>query len=50
MTSLSIPPAPCRLYAILAREAPGGVIFRPGPSKRVQIVKWDTATDTFTPS
>ena len=40
---------PCRLYAILAREAPVGVVFRRGPSKRVQIVQWDTATDTFTP-
>ncbi len=26
-----------------------GVIFRRGPSKRVQLVHWDTATDTFTP-
>lgn len=43
------PSAPYRLYVILAREAPIAVIFRRGPSKRVQIVKWDTATDTFTP-
>lgn len=40
---------PCRLYVILAREAPVGVIFRRGPSRWVQIIKWDTATDTFTP-
>ena len=39
---------PCRLYAILAREAPIGVIFRRGPSKHTQIIRWDTATDTFT--
>lgn len=43
------PPPPCRLYAILARRAPIGVIFRRGPSKRVQIIHWGTATDTFTP-
>lgn len=40
---------PCRLSVILAREAPVGVIFRRGPTKWVQIVHWDTATDTFTP-
>ena len=40
---------PCRLYVILAREAPVAVIFRRGPSKRVQVIRWDTATDTFTP-
>ena len=40
---------PCRLYAILARAAPVAVIFRRGPSKRVQIIHWDTDTDTFTP-
>ena len=45
----STPPVPCRLYAILAREAPVGVIFRRGPSKWVQIIHWDTATDAFTP-
>ncbi len=43
------PPPPCRLYVILARDAPVGVIFRRGPSKRVQIIHWDTDTDTFTP-
>jgi hypothetical protein len=43
------PPPPCRLYVILARDAPVGVIFRRGPAKRVQIVHWDTETDTFTP-
>ncbi|WP_051311727.1 hypothetical protein [Zooshikella ganghwensis] len=30
-----------RLYAIWARKAPVGVIFRRGPSKRVQLVKWN---------
>lgn len=38
---------PCRLFAILATEAPVGVIFRRGPSKWVQIIKWNTNTDTF---
>ena len=40
---------PCRIYTVLAREAPVGVLFRRGPSKRVQVIHWDTATDTFTP-
>ncbi len=43
------PTPPCRLYVILARAAPVGVIFRRGPSKRVQIVHWNTDTDTFMP-
>jgi hypothetical protein len=37
----------CRLYVILARAAPIAVIFRRGPSRWVQIVKWSTNTDTF---
>jgi hypothetical protein len=36
-----------RLYAILARKAPIAVIFRRGPSKRVQLIKWNTDTDDF---
>lgn len=40
---------PCRLFFILARNADMGVIFRRGPSKWVQIVRWDTAHDTFEP-
>lgn len=38
---------PCRLFFILARKAPVGVIFRRGPSKWVQIIKWNTKSDTF---
>lgn len=38
---------PCRIYVILAREAPIGVIFRRGPSHWVQLIKWYTDTDTF---
>lgn len=42
----SVPP--CRLFAILAREAPRAVILRRGPSKWVQIILWHTDNDTFT--
>jgi hypothetical protein len=40
-------PVPARLSVILARRAPVGVIFRRGPSKLVELIRWDTATDTF---
>src|SRR5689334_24179596 len=40
---------PCRLFCILARDAATGVIFRRGPSRWVQLIKWNTATDTFEP-
>lgn len=36
-----------RLYAILAREADVGVVFRRGPSKQVMLAKWNTSDDTF---
>jgi len=39
--------ASCRLYVILARDAPVGVIFRRGPSKWVQLIKWHTDRDEF---
>lgn len=45
----STPAVACRLFVILAREAPVGVIFRRGPSKWTQIIKWHTDTDTFEP-
>lgn len=45
----SSPAASCRLYVILARAAPVGVVFRRGPSKRVRLLLWHTQTDTFTP-
>jgi hypothetical protein len=41
--------APARLFVLLAREAPIGVIFRRGPTKLVQVIKWNTAKDTFEP-
>ena len=36
-----------RLFCILARAAPAGVIFRRGPSKWVRLIKWNTETDSF---
>ena len=36
---------PCRLFAILAREAPLAVIFRRGPSKQCELIQWNTQTD-----
>lgn len=36
-----------RLYCILARNAPFGVIFRRGPSKQVCLIKWNLKNDTF---
>lgn len=38
---------PPRLFVLLARNAPVGVILRRGPSKWVQMIKWHTDTDTF---
>ncbi len=37
----------CRIYGIMARAAPICVLFRRGPSKWTQLVKWHTNTDTF---
>lgn len=39
-------PAP-RLWVILARETRMGVIFRRGPSRHVQMIKWGRDNDTF---
>ena len=41
------PGGPARLFVILARSAPVGVIFRRGPSKWVRLVTWDTEHDRF---
>jgi hypothetical protein len=35
------------LYAILARDARVGVVFRRGPSKQVLLLLWHTDTDQF---
>lgn len=42
-------PVPARLWVLLAREAPVGVILRRGPSKWVQLIHWDTKNDNFMP-
>ena len=39
--------SPTRLYAIIARHAPIGVIFRRGPSKQVLLSRWNLRNDTF---
>jgi hypothetical protein len=36
-----------RLYGILARKADSAVIFRRGPSRKVLLVRWNVADDTF---
>lgn len=36
-----------RIYAILARNAPFGIVFRRGPSKSVLLIGWNTSNDTF---
>jgi len=38
---------PPRLSILFARTAPVAVIFRRGPSKHVEVVRWDTRADTF---
>lgn len=38
---------PARLFLIVARKSPTVVIFRRGPTHWVQLIKWDTDTDTF---
>jgi hypothetical protein len=42
-------PVAARLFIIFARKSPTAVIFRRGPSKWVQLIKWDTNTDAFEP-
>ena len=39
----------CRLQVLLARSAPIGIIFRRGPTRWVQLIKWNTKTDEFDP-
>jgi len=36
-----------RVFFLLARQAPIAVIFRRGPSDWVELVKWNTDSDTF---
>lgn len=35
----------CRLFALLAKDAPRAVILRRGPTRRVQLLLWHTDTD-----
>ncbi len=46
--SKPIPPS-CRLFGILARDKPVGVLLRRGPKGWVQLIRWDTAANTFEP-
>lgn len=46
MNSQAVKPH-CRLFVILARSSPTGVIFRRGPTKWVQLIKWNTDDDSF---
>ena len=39
--------AACSLTVLLAREAPVGLIFRRGPTRWVQAIRWQTNTDVF---
>ncbi|SFU28222.1 hypothetical protein SAMN04488527_10170 [Aliiroseovarius crassostreae] len=41
--------APARIFGILARAAPVAVLFRRGPSRHVQMLRWDLETDKVTP-
>lgn len=40
---------PARLFMLFARKSPTAVIFRRGPSKWVQLIKWNTEKDTLEP-
>jgi len=42
-----MPKSSTRIYAILARAAPVGVILRRGPSKHVLLLKWHLGSDTL---
>lgn len=42
-----MPPSGVRIYAILARKVPLGIVFRRGPSKNVLVIAWNLADDTF---
>lgn len=45
MTRDGLPP--CRLSLVFASETPIAVILRRGPSDRVEVIKWNTSTDSF---
>jgi hypothetical protein len=37
------------LYAIIARNAPVAVVFRRGPTRQVEVLRWDLSADTVEP-
>lgn len=41
--------AVCRLFVILAYDAPVAVILRRGPSRWYHVIRWHTDLDTFEP-
>lgn len=43
------PPAPARLWVLLASESSTAVIFRRGPSRWTHLFLWNTRTDMVTP-
>jgi hypothetical protein len=40
-------PPPCRLSLVFASDAPVVVILRRGPTRWVEVIKWDTERDSF---
>lgn len=38
-----------RLYVLLSRGSPQGVVFRRGPSSQVLLIKWNVDADSFEP-
>lgn len=50
MTRLTgTPPAPARIWVLMASAASTAVIFRRGPSRWTRLYLWNTRTDTITP-
>lgn len=47
MASVQPPTVPCRPSVLLARTAPIAVVLRRGPTKWVQLVRWQTDCDRF---
>lgn len=41
-----MPEPSCRLYVVLARRAPIGVIFRRGPTRHVRLIRWNLEDDS----
>jgi hypothetical protein len=42
-----VPKSSTRIFAILARDAPVGVILRRGPTRQVLLLKWQLGSDTL---